>query len=141
VAKQLMIEVCGLETLVVQNNDIYKTFVAPSSGQFEILSTTVSTDWFTLTKTASNSDCVVTSYGMYSDSDGTTLLSSIEILFDKSGTAVNNNYPIKISRSTSFGLTNVYLKATTTGDISSIKHWTVEVCGVETLVTSDSLFF
>jgi hypothetical protein len=120
VGKQLLIEVCGLETLAVQSSATYKKLLAPSSGQFEIISTTESAGWFTLIKTASNSECVVTSYGLYSNSAATTSLSSSKVIQDT--TAVNNNYDIKIDRGSTLALTNIYLKATTPGAKTAIKH-------------------
>jgi hypothetical protein len=98
VAKQLLIEVCGLETLVLKSSDIYKKIVGPTSGNNEIISTTVSTGWFTLSKTAINSDCEVTSYRLYSDSIATTSWSNAKVSQD--ATAVNYNYDIRITKET-----------------------------------------
>jgi hypothetical protein len=129
--------VCGSETLVLVSNEMKFTILAPSSG-FEVISTTTSAGLFTLTKSIATSLCEIKSYGLYSDSAGTTALSYQAIAQDTSGSAVGNNYPIKINKSASFTRQDVYLKAETTGGKTAIKQLVIEVCGSETLALASS---
>jgi hypothetical protein len=103
VAKELLIEVCGLETLVVKSSDTFKKLgLAPGTGLFEVISTTVSSGWFTFTNYYYDSDCVVTSYELFSDSDAVTPWSNSEVFQDT--LAVNMNYDIKIAKGSGLGI-------------------------------------
>jgi hypothetical protein len=112
--------------------------MSPSSGQTELISTTVSSGFFTLTKSNTASDCVIESYSLFSDSSATISLSNPKIIQDTSVSAVSNNYPIKIDRGSALAPTNVYLKATTVGGKTAIKPLMIEVCGTETLTLASS---
>jgi hypothetical protein len=130
--KHLQVEVCGLETLDLVSSDTNYKILAPLSG-FEVISTTTSAGWFTLTKSITTSLCEIKSYGLYSDIECNNQLNNEAIVQDTSGSAVGNNYPIKINKTASFTAQNVFLKAETTGGKTAIKKLVIEVCGAETI--------
>jgi hypothetical protein len=135
--KQITIEVCGTETLSLASSSTYKVSRPPKSGSAYEISTTVSSGWFTMTPIVSTSECEVSLYELYSDTTATTAWTNSAIKQDNTEAAVGYNYNIKVDESSAFAPTDVYLKATTTGIVSKIKHLQIEVCGLETLALDE----
>lgn len=97
---------------------IYQTLTIGADEVVPVSS--IFSQWFTLTKTQSNSLCDPFDIKLWTDAAATTQWTSTDFYLDTTLTSSYNAYPVRIIRSTSHKPKTVYVQGSTIGLVKAV---------------------